>query len=274
MLNKLKSNYSEVIFILVFLVLYAISFTIPADVRPSSLDIVGILYRLLNTILPIVFILIFFPTDTRHYSDYKDRNKLILFFINIPLLFLIMMQIIIQVNSNFTRISVILASLLAIIIYLSKYNKRRVPLTCRLKGVIFIIITFLLYKLPLVLLYHTIFTNHYTSIEFVIAILSTLIFTALTEEVIFRDFLLFGLISRGISPKSANMIQAIIFGLIHIAVNRQARLKIYSGSNLLICSILTCSFQVLIGYLFGKIVIKSKSIGCSVILHTLIDFIN
>ncbi|GFZ33178.1 hypothetical protein CSC2_37040 [Clostridium zeae] len=273
MLNKLKYNYSEYIFILFFLILYVISSTIPADTS-SNINIEVIVYSVLSTLLPLIFIMIFFKTNSGHYSNCKGKNKLILFFINvIPFLILIALQIIIQVNSAFTRITVVLTSLLAIASYLSKYNSIKLPLKCGLKGFIFVIITFILYKIPLILLSKTIITYHYSAIEFILSILNTFIFTALREELIFRDFFLFGLITHGVSTKSANMIQAVVFGLIHIVSNEQTFFNYYSGSNLLVKSVLTCSYQVLMGYLFGKIVIKFKSIGYSVILHTLIDLI-
>jgi membrane protease YdiL (CAAX protease family) len=272
MLNKLKSNLSEFIFILLFLILFVISFIVPTNGSLSDIYIVGILYRVLSTLLPIMFILIFFSNSPETDSTYNDKNKIVLFLVNLlPILILIVLDITVQVNDNFTRISVIITSLIAIASYLSKYNKRKLSLKCSLKGLLFIIIALILYKLPFVLLFKTILTNHFTAIEFILSIITTLIFTALKEELIFRDFLLFGLISHGFSSKSANMVQAIIFGLIHISANKQALLIHSSGTHILITSILTCSYQILMGYLFGKITIKSKSIGYSVILHTFVD---
>lgn len=272
MLNKLKSNLSEFIFILFFLILYVISYLVPANGSSSDIYFIGILYRVLSTLLPLMFILIFFPNNTDSDSNYNDKNKIVLFLINLlPIIIPIVLDITVQVNDNFTRICVIITTLMAIASYLSKYNKRKLPLKFSLKGFLFIIVALILYKLPFVVLFKTILTNHFTAIEFILSIITTLIFTALKEEIIFRDFLLFGLISHGFSSKSANMIQAIIFGLIHISTNKQVLLSHSSGAHILITSVLTCSYQILMGYLFGKITIKSKSIGYSVILHTFVD---
>ncbi len=88
-------------------------------------------------------------------------------------------------------------------------------------------------------------------------------YPSIVEEVIFRGFLLSGLLSIGIRESKANMIQAVVFGLIHAL----------PPNELTIISILSTSMQMYLGYLIGKIYLSTKSLTPCIILHGLIDTI-
>lgn len=90
-----------------------------------------------------------------------------------------------------------------------------------------------------------------------------LLYPSITEEVIFRGLLLTGLLSMGIKKSTANICQAILFGIVHIN----------NYEYILILSLMKCSVQVFIGYIFGKLYLESKSLTPCILLHALIDTI-
>lgn len=86
---------------------------------------------------------------------------------------------------------------------------------------------------------------------------------SLVEEVIFRGFLLSGLLAIGMKEFKANLIQAIAFGLIHAL----------PPNELTLISVLSTSMQMYMGYLIGKLYLSTKSLTPCIILHALIDTI-
>lgn len=90
-----------------------------------------------------------------------------------------------------------------------------------------------------------------------------LYYPGIVEEVIFRGFLFSGLLSLGIRESKANIIQAVVFGLIHAL----------PPNELTLISILSTSMQMYLGYLIGKLYLSTKSLTPCIILHALIDTI-
>jgi membrane protease YdiL (CAAX protease family) len=88
-------------------------------------------------------------------------------------------------------------------------------------------------------------------------------YPSIVEEVIFRGFLLSGLLAIGFRESNANLIQAIVFGLIHTL----------PPNELTIISILATSMQMYLGYLIGKVYLSTKSLTPGILLHALIDTI-
>jgi len=90
-----------------------------------------------------------------------------------------------------------------------------------------------------------------------------LYYPGVVEEVIFRGYLLTGLLAYGVRKDKANVIQSIIFGLVHI----------YGSKDISIIVILSTSLQMFLGFIFGKIYLRTKSLTPGIILHALIDTI-
>lgn len=86
-------------------------------------------------------------------------------------------------------------------------------------------------------------------------------YPSIVEEVIFRGFLLSGLLSIGIRETKANIIQAVVFGLIHTL----------PPNELTLISILSTSMQMYMGYLIGRLYLSTKSLTPCILLHALID---
>lgn len=88
-------------------------------------------------------------------------------------------------------------------------------------------------------------------------------YPSIVEEVIFRGLCFSGLLAIGLSEDKSNIIQAIIFGLVHILNYEQFSINI----------LLLIVPQIYIGYLIGKIYINTKSLTPCIILHALLDSI-
>lgn len=88
-------------------------------------------------------------------------------------------------------------------------------------------------------------------------------YPSIVEEVIFRGFLLSGLLAIGIRESKANIIQAVVFGLIHAL----------PPNELTVISLLATSMQMYIGYLIGRLYLSTKSLTPCMIMHALIDTI-
>lgn len=99
----------------------------------------------------------------------------------------------------------------------------------------------------------------YIFINFVINLISP----AFIEEMIFRGLLMSGLKGFNFKIENANIIQAILFGSIHYFYYTQ-----YG-----IIGILGISFQAIVGYMLGKLYIKTKSLTPCIVLHALINTI-
>lgn len=86
---------------------------------------------------------------------------------------------------------------------------------------------------------------------------------SIVEEVIFRGLCFGGLLSLGVDKYKANIIQAVLFGLVHLMNYDQ-----WAINNLLFVAP-----QIFVGFFIGKIYIKTKSLTPCIILHALIDSI-
>ncbi|MTI70539.1 MAG: CPBP family intramembrane metalloprotease [Firmicutes bacterium] len=88
-------------------------------------------------------------------------------------------------------------------------------------------------------------------------------YPSIVEEMIFRGLCFSGLLTIGLGEDKSNIIQAVVFGLIHILNYDQFSINI----------ILLIVPQIYIGFLIGKIYINTKSLTPCIFLHSLIDSI-
>lgn len=85
------------------------------------------------------------------------------------------------------------------------------------------------------------------------------------EEVLYRGFLISGLKGLGLTDEKCNVIQAIIFGISH-AMN-----PIMSSGTFTWVFLLATAVQAMVGYMFGKLYFKTKSLSPCILLHGLFD---
>lgn len=98
-----------------------------------------------------------------------------------------------------------------------------------------------------------------TSFEFV----DLFLFTSFHEETVYRGLLISGLKKYRIQEYNINIIQSIIFGIIHFS----------QYGELSILAILGTSYQVLVGLFLGELYIYTKSLMPGMIIHLFIDLI-
>ncbi len=90
-----------------------------------------------------------------------------------------------------------------------------------------------------------------------------LFYPSIIEEVLFRGLFINGLLAFNKREDESNIIQSIIFGSIHILGYEEISIGIFLS---------TC-IQMFIGYILGKIYIKTKSLTPCILLHAFIDTI-
>ncbi len=102
-------------------------------------------------------------------------------------------------------------------------------------------------------------TNYFYMKNFI----QKLYYPSIVEEVLFRGFFLSGLLAFGIREDKSNIIQSIIFGIIHVLSHNEVSIII----------ILSTSYQMYIGFILGKIYLRTKTLTPCIFLHALIDTI-
>lgn len=101
----------------------------------------------------------------------------------------------------------------------------------------------------------------------ILRLIETLFYPAAIEEYFYRGVILSALLSFNMENWKANIIQATIFGLTHIFQNHSQGFSLQSA-------IFLTSTQIIFGYVFGKISLKTHSLMPSIILHALKDAFN
>ena len=95
-------------------------------------------------------------------------------------------------------------------------------------------------------------------------ILKTLILVAFFEELLCRGILISALKGYQISEWKANIIQALLFGILHCVK--------YLDKGIGVALLITC-YQTVIGYFFGKLYLKTKSLTPVILIHLLWDIL-
>lgn len=97
------------------------------------------------------------------------------------------------------------------------------------------------------------------SIKFYVTASVSIFYPAIFEELLYRGFLISGLKSFGLADWKCNIIQSILFGIMHIF-----GFGVFSFKMLF-----TTCIQTIIGYVFGKLYFKTKSLSPCILLHAL-----
>lgn len=95
-------------------------------------------------------------------------------------------------------------------------------------------------------------------------ILKTVILVAFFEEFLCRGILISALKGYQISECKANIIQALLFGSLHCVR--------YLDKGIGVALLITC-YQTVIGYFFGKLYLKTKSLTPVILIHLLWDIL-
>ncbi len=95
-------------------------------------------------------------------------------------------------------------------------------------------------------------------------ILNTLILVAFFEEFLCRGILISGLQGYQIEEWKVNIIQAFLFGILHCVK--------YLDKGIGVALLITC-YQTVIGYFFGKLYLKTKTLTPGILIHLLWDIL-
>ncbi|EQB87988.1 membrane protease YdiL (CAAX protease family) [Clostridium punense] len=213
---------------------------------------------------------------------YVNKRALILFGI-LELIFLICVVImtnIFKIN-NYTRSEVnvlhfsIAALVLTLSIFICYFFKIRISdynWNLTLKSIIFVIILYVTFKIVTNIVGITNKTIHFENMangKFVIGfIINTIVnscYPGFYEEILYRGFLISGLKGLGLTDEKCNVIQAIIFGISHVVS------PIISSGTVTWMFLLATAAQAMIGYMFGKLYFKTKSLSPCILLHGFFD---
>lgn len=97
--------------------------------------------------------------------------------------------------------------------------------------------------------------------NFIFHLIYQCFYPGIFEETLYRGFLVSGLRGLGINENKSNVIQAVIFGASHLN----------SWGTGFSVFLLHTAFQAIIGYMFGKLYFKTKSLTPCIILHGLFN---
>lgn len=97
--------------------------------------------------------------------------------------------------------------------------------------------------------------------NFIFHLIYQCFYPGIFEETLYRGFLISGLKGLRLNENKCNVIQAVIFGASH--VNSWG-----TGSSIFL---LHTAVQAIIGYMFGKLYFKTKSLTPCIILHGLFN---
>ena len=100
-------------------------------------------------------------------------------------------------------------------------------------------------------------------IKFIISTFYHCFYPGFLEEVIYRGFLITGLKGIGCNEWKCNVIQSLLFGILHVFA--------WGSSSWLF--LLSTAYQCLLGFALGKIYFKTKSLTPCIFLHGLLDAI-
>lgn len=91
-----------------------------------------------------------------------------------------------------------------------------------------------------------------------------LIYPGMFEELLYRGVALSGIKYLKFDDSTANIIQAILFGISHFCLYSPFGKFAFIG----------CSYQVLVGYLLGQIYLYTDSLSIPILFHALYNICN
>lgn len=143
--------------------------------------------------------------------------------------------------------------------YFFKIRLKNFSWKCSFKWILITLLIFGIIFLPQLYYYGLWILKYknFTNItDYLINVANALIFNAGFEELVFRGFAFAAIKSFELSDTKSNIIQSILFGLIHLYA---------------VPSIIGICLHTLYGYILGKIYLSSKSLTPGILLHLLIN---
>ncbi|WP_164917211.1 CPBP family intramembrane glutamic endopeptidase [Clostridium sp. JN-9] len=223
-------------------------------------------------ILCMTVICLFLKDMSPNYQIYSDKNALLSF---IPILIIYISVIYIftyRISRNLgflvnTAIQVFLVCCI-LIMYLFHLKFSIFKWSVTFKELLVIILAFLCLLFPRLIIQGKSALKYYSSfnkndLAYLYYSLRVFIYPAFNEEVIFRGLLITGLKGYGFEYWKINIVQSVIFGLLHFGV--------YKGLGFI--AIVLMGSQIIMGFILGIIYYKTKSLTPCILFHALIDIV-
>jgi membrane protease YdiL (CAAX protease family) len=222
--------------------------------------------------LCIIVINLFFKDKSSNYEIYSDINAM-LSFIPILIIYVFIIYVFtyrVSINISFLITTAIQVFLVCCILIMYLFNLKfsifRWSIT--LKEFFIIILAILCLLFPRLIIQGKSALKYYSSFNkndfsYLYYCLRAFIYPAFNEEVIFRGLLITGLKGYGLEYWKINILQSILFGLLHFSV--------YKGLGII--AIIFISSQIITGYIIGIIYYKTKSLTPCILFHALLDIV-
>lgn len=264
--KKIHRKTIEYIFVLTLCILNIIYFMEYGNyniLRPSQIP--------KHLIIPIASLLCFIFLDLTLPKSKEiicDKPPITVFFVNSIVVGFI--SIIISGKQLSNKYGLAIHLLLLIILAVTYFNKRnpiRANFNVKAKYIIIIFIAFFIYKgFQALALRGYAFTPHSNISRYLAIVAWNILYPALYEETLYRLYLISIFKYYKLSDLTANILQCLIFGIVHYSI--------YPFKELgLVYTLMACSGQAFLGFIFGKIYIRTKSLTYPIILHVLFDVI-
>ena len=226
---------------------------------------------LLGIIISFILIELLSKKLTNERVIYSDKKAIIPFSIEYIILYLVIYFISYKFYGNNLKLSyglliqIFLISSLFILLLVFKINIKNFYWNIKFEQLIIIIVIALVIFIPTIICgkYSFRYVKFGNIVSYIVKILLTFIYPSMYEEVLYRGMLISGLKTYGLANDKINIVQAVLFGVMHF--------NLYSNCGLY--SILSTGMQILLGYILGRIYFKTKSLSLCVIFHTLLDII-
>lgn len=226
----------------------------------------------LSLILCIIFINLSLKDRSFDCQIYSDINALLSF---IPILIIYLTIIYVFTYRVNIKMSFLLTTAMqgflvccTLIMYLFHLKFSIFKWSITFKELLVIILAFLCVLFPRLIIQGNSALRYYSSfnkkdLAYLYYCLRVLIYPAFNEEVIFRGLLITGLKGYRLEYWKINILQSIIFGLLHFGV--------YKGLGFI--AIILMGSQIITGYILGIIYYKTKSLTPCILFHALIDIV-
>ena len=267
-----KENYKTIIIDVLFLIGGGICLLVRNILDKSILKFQLLLPLIIASLLIIIYL---FPLGNHEDKKiYENKRAIIPAFIIIAITQIIIysLNVFCGINSGsniqnrklatFIEVCVVLTLFIS---YFFKIRFKKFNWNISIKSFILILLIYIVYKSLSILFYESNCTMKVINLKFMCDFLKGFFFNSIYpgiyEELLFRGLMVSGLKGFGYSDDKCNVIQAVIFGLFHTG-----SFGVYSW-----ISLLSTAYQAMMGYVFGKVYFKTKSLTPCILLHGLVD---
>lgn len=268
-IKNVKSNLIEYVYIFTLLICSSIFFKKWLNLNIDYKHIIPKYYIIPISVLA-NFIFIKFALPSHQNNDiniYSEKTMVKVFLLNFAVLIFIYYVLVLNSVVLFKDSLSIEVTLLAILFVTSLKKIIKGNFRVNIKFLLISFISILIYKgIQVFFLGFDIINSYDSSWSLLLKVLSLTLYPSLYEEILFRFIAIGAIKSFDLDDITTNIIQSLLFGLIHI-------FTYLLGGIGITYAILGCAGQALLGYILGMVYMRTKSLSYSIFLHTLYNLI-